>query len=153
MKRLSKIYNLKRKPPKVRISYQNVAIQFSCQERSSDVATYVPYLLSPPAKIWIVCSFAFCLITSWITDLQVEISFFCVSRVYQTKDSLQTSRGVGYSWEFLVVVCSPVLQILTLFDLFRPKNVIFHSRFHTRPLKIHTRFQTWPLGRNYLIIT
>ena len=31
---------------------------------------------------------------------------------------------------------------------FRPKNVIFHTRFRTRPLK----FQTLPLGRNYVII-
>ena len=34
---------------------------------------------------------------------------------------------------------TPVLQILTLF-YFRPKNVIFH-----------TRFQTWSLGRHYLL--
>ena len=39
--------------------------------------------------------------------------------------------GEGYSWEFLVGVCSPVLQILTVFQT---KNVIFHTRFQTRPL-------------------
>jgi len=30
---------------------------------------------------------------------------------------------------------------------FRPKNVIFHTPFQTRPSKIRTCFQTWPLGR------
>ena len=36
----------------------------------------------------------------------------------------------GYSWELLVGVCRPVLQILTLFQT---KNVIqFHTRFQTR---------------------
>ena len=39
----------------------------------------------------------------------------------------------GCSWEFLVGVCRPVLQILTYF---RPKNVIFHNRFQTWPLKL-----------------
>ena len=39
----------------------------------------------------------------------------------------------GYSWEFLVGVCRPVLQILT--RLQTKKNVIFHTRFQTRPLK------------------
>ena len=43
--------------------------------------------------------------------------------------------GGGYSWEFLVGVCRPVLQI-------RPKNVIFHTRFQTRPLKSIPVFTT-----------
>ena len=48
-------------------------------------------------------------------------------------------RGGGYSWDFLVGAgVLPVLQILIHF---RPKAIIFH-----------TRFQTWPL-RNYVIIT
>ena len=49
--------------------------------------------------------------------------------------SLSYSRGVGGgedSWEFLVEVCRPVLQILTLFQT---KNVIFHTGFQTWPLK------------------
>ena len=46
--------------------------------------------------------------------------------------------GGGYSGEFLVGMCRPVLQILTLFQT---KNVIFQ-----------TRFQDWPLGRNYVFI-
>ena len=40
--------------------------------------------------------------------------------------------GGGYSWEFLVGVSRPVLQILTLFQT---KNVIFHTRFQTWLLK------------------
>ena len=35
----------------------------------------------------------------------------------------------GYSWEFFVGVCRPVKSWL----YFRPKNVIFHSRFQTWP--------------------
>ena len=41
--------------------------------------------------------------------------------------------GGGNSWDFLVVVCRPVLQILTKFQT--KKNVIFHTRFQTWPLK------------------
>ena len=45
----------------------------------------------------------------------------------------------GYSLEFLVGVCRPVLQILTLFLTKK-----CHSRSVFRPdRKIHTRFQTW----------
>ena len=54
--------------------------------------------------------------------------------------------GGGYSNEFLLGVCRPVLHILTLFQI----------------KTCHTRFQTWPLksipvfrlgiGRNYVII-
>ena len=40
--------------------------------------------------------------------------------------------GGGYSWEFFLWVCRPVLQILSQFQT---KNVIFHTRFQTRPLK------------------
>ena len=45
---------------------------------------------------------------------------------------LPMSRG-DYSWELLVRVCGPVLQILTLFQT--KKNVIFHTRLQTRSLK------------------
>ena len=51
----------------------------------------------------------------------------------------------GYSWEFLVGVCRPVLQILTLLQT-KKCRVDIHTRFQTTS-KIHTRFQTWPLGR------
>ena len=44
----------------------------------------------------------------------------------------------GYSWEFLVGVCRPVLPILALFQ--------------TKKCHFHTRFETWSL-RNYVIIT
>ena len=56
----------------------------------------------------------------------------------------------GCSWEFLVGVSRPVLQILALFQT---KNVISHPPFSDQTSKIHIRFQTWPLGRNYIINT
>ena len=56
----------------------------------------------------------------------------------------------GYFWEFLVGVCRPVLQILTVFQT---KRCNFPDLFSDQTSKIHTRFQTWPLGRNYVIIT
>ena len=40
--------------------------------------------------------------------------------------------GGGYSWEFLVGVCRPILQILTRSQT---KDVIFHTHFQTRSLK------------------
>ena len=45
----------------------------------------------------------------------------------------------GYSWQFLWG-CSAWFS--KSWPYFRPRNVIFH-----------TRFQTWPLGRNYVTIT
>ena len=59
--------------------------------------------------------------------------------------------GWGYSWEFLVGVCRLVLQILTLFQT--AKNCNFPHPFSDPTSKIHTRFQTCPLGRNYVSIT
>ena len=56
----------------------------------------------------------------------------------------------GYSWEFLVGVCRPVPQILTRFQT---KKCNFPHHFSDQTSKIHTGFQTWPLGRNYVIIT
>ena len=58
-------------------------------------------------------------------------------------------RG-GYSWEFLVRVCRPVLQILTIFQT---KKCNFPHLFSDQTSNVHTRFQTWPSGRNYVIIT
>ena len=63
---------------------------------------------------------------------------------------LNLPTGGRYSWEFLVGVCRPVLQILTLFQT---KKCNFPHPFSDQTSKIHTRFQTWPLGRNYVIIT
>ena len=56
----------------------------------------------------------------------------------------------GYSWKFLVGVCCPLLQILTLFQT---KKCHFPHPFSDQTSKIHTRFQTWHSGRNYVIIT
>ena len=48
--------------------------------------------------------------------------------------------GGGYSWEFLVGLCRPVLQILTRFQT---KKCYFPYLFSDQTSKIHTRFQTW----------
>ena len=56
----------------------------------------------------------------------------------------------GYPWEFLVGVCRLFLQILALFPT---KQCNFPHPFSGQTSKIHTRFQTWSLGRNYVIIT
>ena len=53
-------------------------------------------------------------------------------RCCQRRDCSKSLR-VGYTWELLVEVCRPVLQILTLFQT---KNVIFYTRFQTWPLRI-----------------
>ena len=52
--------------------------------------------------------------------------------------------GWGYSWEFLVGVCRPVLQILTRFQ---PPKCNFPHLFSDWTSKIHTRFQTWLLAQ------
>ena len=54
------------------------------------------------------------------------------------KGAMSPSRG--YYWEFLVGVCRPVLQILTLFQ---KKKCHFPHPFSDLVSKIHTRFQTW----------
>ena len=53
----------------------------------------------------------------------------------------------GYSWKFLVGVCRPVLQSLTLFQT---KKCHFSQPFLDLASRIHTHFQTGPL-RNYVI--
>ena len=55
----------------------------------------------------------------------------------------------GYSWEFLVGACRPVLQILTPFQT---KICNFLHPFSDLASKIHTPFQTCHI-RNYGIIT
>ena len=55
-----------------------------------------------------------------------------------------------YSWEFLVGVCRPVLQILTLFQT---KKCHFPHPFSDKTSKNNAHFQTWPLCRNYVILT
>ena len=46
--------------------------------------------------------------------------------------------------------CLPILQILTRFQT---KKCTFPHPFSDQTSKIHTGFQTWPLGRNFVIIT
>ena len=55
------------------------------------------------------------------------------------KQTCQHPRG-EYSWEFLVRVCRPVLQTLTLFQT---KKCNFPHPFSDKTSKIHTHFQTW----------
>ena len=50
----------------------------------------------------------------------------------------------------LVGVCHPVFLIHTLFQT---TKCHFPDPFSDQTRKIHTCFQTWPLGRNYVIIT
>ena len=67
-------------------------------------------------------------------DLVISINFITL---FRTKDKTQQSRGAGTpgdSWWGCAV------GFLKSRPYFRPKNVIFH-----------TRFQTWALGRNYAI--
>ena len=52
--------------------------------------------------------------------------------------------GAGYSGEFLAGLC---------LTLFQTKKCHFPYLFSDKTSKIHTRFQTFPLGRNYVIIT
>ena len=59
-------------------------------------------------------------------------------------------QAPGEFLEFLVGVCRPVLQILTLIS---DQKCNFLHPFSDQTFKIHTRFQTWPLSRNYVIIT
>ena len=53
-------------------------------------------------------------------------------RCCQRRDCSKSLR-VGYTWELLVEVRRPVLQLLTLFQT---KNVIFYTRVQTWPLRI-----------------
>ena len=54
------------------------------------------------------------------------------------------SGGGGHSWEFLAGVC---------LTLFQTKKCYFPYLSSEQTSKIHTHFQTLPLGRNYVIIT
>ena len=65
------------------------------------------------------------------------------SLVATAQASPEGGRG-GYSWEFLEGVC---------LTLFQTKRCHFPHLFSDQTSKIHTRFQTLPLGRNYVIIT
>ena len=60
-----------------------------------------------------------------------------------------TASPGGFSREFLVGVCRPVLQKLTLFQT---KKWYFPHPFSDLAFKIHTYFQTWS-PRNFVVIT
>ena len=60
------------------------------------------------------------------------------------KPARKGGGGGGYTWEFLAGVC---------LTLFQTKKCHFPYLFSDQTSKIHTRFQTLLLGRNYVIIT
>ena len=71
--------------------------------------------------------------------------------VYEVLMSQVNCIPGGYSWELLVAgLCRPVLQILSLF---KTRKCHFSHPLSDQTHKVHTRFQTWPFGRNYVIIT
>ena len=78
----------------------------------------------------------------------LQVKFVCTESTQRLFTS--TFHHQGISWEFLVVVCHPVLQIPTLFQT---EKCHFPHPFLDQTSKIHIRFQTWPLGRYYVIIT
>ena len=79
---------------------------------------------------------------------------FSSVRMYEVYEVLMSQVNYipgGYSWEFLVAgLYRPVLQILSLFQT---RKCHFPHPLSDQTHKIHTRFQTWPFGRNYVIIT
>ena len=64
---------------------------------------------------------------------------------YQPKKGSSRGSTPGNSWWGC-----PVLQILTRFQT---KKCNFPYPFSDQSSKLHTRFHTWPLGGNYVIIT
>ena len=72
--------------------------------------------------------------------------FTAVQHITSSSTPRSGKRGGWYTWEFSVEVCHLILQILTLFQTKK-------CNFPHQTSKIHTCFQTWPLGRNYVIIT
>ena len=91
----------------------------------------------------------------YLIFLQVSFFFFVASVLSVLFDKVlkqikSTDTGGEYLREFLVGVCRLVLRILTRFQT---KKCNFPHPFSDQTSKIHTRFQTWPLGRNYVIIT
>ena len=64
----------------------------------------------------------------------------------------RSTNGLDDTWAGCLAggVLLTILQILTLFQT---KKCNFPHPFSDQTSKIHTRFQTWPLDRNYVIIT
>ena len=79
----------------------------------------------------------------------IQLRYMWTSTVSRYGVFLQVPER-GYSWDFLVGVCRPLLQIVTLFQT---KKFNFSDPFSDQTSKIHTRFQTWPLDKDYVIIT
>ena len=86
----------------------------------------------------------------FITSVVIRLYDIIKRQTWSIVLTVSPRGGGGYSWEFLVGVCCPVLQILTWFQT---KKCNFPHPFSDQTSIIHTRFQTWPLGRNYVIIT
>ena len=93
----------------------------------------------------------------WLTLTLRKTSYILSSRVLwliETPSSLShhwilapVREGGGYS--LVGVGCAA--RFFKSWPDFKPKHLIFHTRFQTRTSKIHARFQIWPLGRNYLL--
>ena len=93
----------------------------------------------PPTKIWIICSFAFCLITSWITDLdlQVEVSLFASLMSTKRKFRYRRPRGGGGTPENSWWWCAA--RFSKSWPYFRPMQKCTFSRPSLDQIpKIHT---------------
>ena len=85
--------------------------------------------------------------TAWARWLPKKTTSF----VRSTKEPwLYSLPRRGYSWQFLVGCAA---RFSKSWPYFRPKRVIFHTRFQTRPLKPIPVFRTWPSGRNFVTIS
>ena len=71
-------------------------------------------------------------------------TYLLLTKVWSLLPKLARGGGGGYSWEFLAGLC---------LTQFQTKKCHFPYLFSDQTSKIHTRFQTWPLGRNHVIIT
>ena len=87
--------------------------------------------------------------TSNFVDYKRGVTLIMYWSVYNHKNLTAYIPG-GYSWQFLVEMCRSLLHILTRFQT---KKCNFPHRFSHYTSKIHTSFQTWPLSRNYIMIT
>ena len=76
--------------------------------------------------------------------MELGKKYLLLTKVWSLLPKLARKVGDGYSWEFLAGVC---------LTLFQTKKCHFPHLFSDKISKIHTRFQTLPLGRNYVIIT
>ena len=76
--------------------------------------------------------------------MELGKNYLLLTKVWSLLPKLARKVGDGYSWEFLAGVC---------LTLFQTKKCYFPYLFSDQTSKIHTRFQTLPLGRNYVIIT